>query len=149
MPLALVSPVLVGVVQLAVTRSLSFFPVADVVVPVRVDEPPEAIVNIVLELALVNDVVDLLSNSSHLAVLTELSQDVLVVFALSEGSGLVDGLLRVSHDILEFERSQLVPFLLSGLQSNSVRLLRSGITEWVGLGSLMTDALGRGMVSGG
>ena len=93
MPLALVSPVLVGVIQLAVTGTLTIDPIANVVVAVGVDEATETIVDVVFELALVNDVVDLFSNTCHFAVFAELSQDVLVVLALPEGSRLVNRLL--------------------------------------------------------
>lgn len=147
MPLALVSPVLVGVIQLSITGSLSIEPITNVVIAIRVDEATEAVVDIVSELALVNDVVNFLSNTSHLAVFSELSQNVLIVLALSKGSRLVNGLTRVPHDVFQFQRTELVPLLLSGLQGNTVRLLRASIAEWIRLRGLSAGAGRRRMVS--
>lgn len=67
--------------------------------------------------------VDLFSDTRNFTVTTKLADDVLVVLALAECHGLVDWLIGVGNDVLKLERAELVPLLLSGLQSDSVRLL--------------------------
>ena len=100
LPLALVhSSTLID--QLAVARPLPVQPVADVVVPVGVDEPAISIIDVVLELALVDDVVDLLAYAGHFPVDTQLPDDVLVVGGLSKLFPLVDGFLRIFDNIFK------------------------------------------------
>jgi len=60
-------------------------------------------VNIILELSLVNDLVDLLSNALNTAVLTNLTNDVLAVSALSELKILVKLISRIGNDVLNVE----------------------------------------------
>ena len=123
LPLALVhSSTLID--QLAVARPLPVKPVADVVVPVGVDEPAISIIDVVLELALVDDVVDLLAYAGHFPVGTQLSDDVLVVGGLSKLFPLVDGFLRIFDNIFKPQWTELIPFVLRCLQRYTVRVLR-------------------------
>ena len=66
--------------------------------------------------------VDLLAHSRNLTVGSELTDDVLVVLALPECHGLVDWLVGIGNDVLQLQWTELVPFLLSGLQSDAMRL---------------------------
>lgn len=79
--------------QLAISRPLPVEPIPYVVVAVRVYETTVAIVNIVLELALVDDMVNLLADTRDLALVVELADDVFVISTLAEFLLLVDGLL--------------------------------------------------------
>jgi hypothetical protein len=45
--------------------------------------------------------VDLFSDSRNLAISSELTNDILVVLALAESHGLVDGLVGVGDDVLK------------------------------------------------
>ena len=65
--------------ELSVARSLTIEPITYVVVSIGVNEPAEAIVNVVSELALVDDVVDLFADTGHFPIGSELSDDVLVI----------------------------------------------------------------------
>ena len=78
--------------QLAPARPLAVDPVAQVVVAIRVDVPTVAVIDVILELALVDDVVDLLANARHLTIGSELHDDVLVVLALAKGESLINWL---------------------------------------------------------
>jgi len=117
--------------ELTIARSLPIKPIAYVVVSVGVNEPTEAIVNVVSELSFVDDVVDLFADSSDLSVWTNLANDVLVVSALAELPVLVDCFLRVLHDVFKAQRTKLIPLLLCRLESNAVRILRPDIIEWI------------------
>lgn len=119
------------VYEFAVAGSLTIQPIANVVVTVGVDEPPEAVVNVVLELAFVNDVVYLFADACDLAVRAKLSNDVLVVAALAELPVLVDLFLRVFDDVLQTQRTKLIPLVLGSLERNSVGILRPHIVERV------------------
>jgi len=120
--------------EFAIAGSLTIQPVADVVVAVGVDEPAEAVVDVVLELAFVDDVIDLLADACDLAVRAKLSDDVLVVAALAELPVLVDLFLRVLHDVFQAQRTELVPLVLRSLQRNSVGILRPHIVERIVIG---------------
>lgn len=85
--------------ELSVAATLAINPVTDVVVTVRVDEPSEAVVHVIHELSFVDNVIDLLSNTSNLSVWSQLSLDILVVLTGSELKALVDWDLRVCHDV--------------------------------------------------
>ena len=115
--------------KFSIARSLTIQPIANVVVAVGVDEPTEAVVDVVLELAFVDDVIDFLADASDLAVRAKLSNYVLVVAALAELSVLVDLFLRVLHDVLQAQGTKLIPLVLGGLESNAVRILRPHIVE--------------------
>lgn len=128
LPLALVNSATL-VDQFSESRPFPVKPVTDVVVSIRVYESSKSIVDIVPELALVNDMVDFLSDSGNLAIRSELSDDVLVILALSECQGLVDSLLGVGNDVLQLQRSKLVPFVLSCFQSDTVRIVSVGHIE--------------------
>ena len=71
-PLALVDAALF-VDKLSISTSLSIDPLAYVVVTIRVDESSIAMVDVILELTLVDNVVDLFSNTGNLAVRSKLS----------------------------------------------------------------------------
>ena len=109
--------------ELAVARPLPIKPISDVVVAVRVNEPPETVVNIVSELTFVDDMVDFLADACDLSVRAELSNDVLVVAALTELSVLINLFLRVFHDVLQAKWSKFVPLVLGSLECNSVGIL--------------------------
>ena len=85
--------------EFAVAGSLTIQPIPDVVVAVGVDEPTEAVVDIVLELSFVDDMIDFLSDACDFAVRPELSNDVLVEVTLAELSMLINLFLRVFHDV--------------------------------------------------
>jgi len=117
--------------EFAVTRSLPVKPIPDVVVAVRVDEPPEAVVDIVPELSFVDDVVDFFADACDLAIRTELSNNVLVVAALPELSMLVNLFLRVFHDVLQAKWAEFIPLVLGSLECNSVGILRPNVIEGI------------------
>jgi hypothetical protein len=123
------------VYELAIAGSLTIQPIANVVVTVGVDEPAEAVVDIVPELPFVDDVVYFLADACDLAVRAKLSDDILVVAALPELSVLVDLFLRVLHDILKTQRTKLVPLVFRGLERNSVGILRPHIVERIVISS--------------
>jgi hypothetical protein len=106
--------------ELAPAGAFSIEPISYIVISVGVNEPSISIVDIVLELPLVDDVVDLFAHTGHLSVNTELSNDILVVVALSEGQGLIDWLSRVGYNFLQLEWAKLVPLVLGGLQSDAM-----------------------------
>jgi hypothetical protein len=87
--------------KFAPTGPLAINPVAEVEVSVRVNVPSIPMVDVVLELALVDDVIDLFSNTLHAAVRSDLTDDELVELALPELQRLVDWLIRVSDDVLK------------------------------------------------
>ena len=70
-PLALVDTALF-VDKLSISTSLSIDPLAYVVVTIGVDEPSIAMVDVILELTLVDDVVNLFTNTGNLAVRSKL-----------------------------------------------------------------------------
>ena len=76
--------------EFSISAPLSVQPVANVVIAVGVDKPTEPVVNVVHKLAFIDDVVDLLSHSSHFAALAQLSDDVLVELALTERKSLIN-----------------------------------------------------------
>lgn len=117
------------VYEFAIAGSLTIQPIANVVVTVGVDEPAEAVIDIVLELAFVDDVIDFLADACDLAVRAKLSDDILVVAALPELSVLVNLFLRVLHDILKTQRTKFVPLVFRGFERNSVGILRPHIVE--------------------
>lgn len=117
--------------ELSVARSLTIEPITYVVVSIGVNEPAEAIVNVVSELALVDDVVDLFADASDLSVWTNLANNVLVVSALAELPVLVDRFLRVLDDVFKAQRTKLIPLVLCRLECNAVRILRPDIVERV------------------
>ena len=76
-----------------------------------------------------------------------MSNDVLVVLALSESQGLINWFSRVSDDLIEFQGTQLVPFVFGGFQSDSmgicsdvVVILERGLRRSVDLAARGRDA---------
>ena len=68
-----------GFHELAPAAALTVYPLANVEIAVCIDVPPVAVVNVVLELALVDDVVDLLADTLNATISTKLTNDELVV----------------------------------------------------------------------
>jgi len=128
LPLALVNSATL-VYQFSESRSFSVKPVTDVVVTIGVYESSEAIVDVVPELALVDNMVDFLTHSGNFAISAELTDDILVVLALAECQSLVDSLLGVRYDIFQLQRSELIPFVLCCFQSYTVRIFGVGHIE--------------------
>lgn len=122
-PLAFVDPALF-VDKFSISTSLSVNPLAYVVVTIRVDESSIAMVDVVLELTLIDDVVDLFAYSSDLAVRSKLSQNVLVVLRLPERSSLVNVLVTVPHDVFESQWTKFIPLILGCLQCYAVAIIR-------------------------
>lgn len=89
MPLTLIDFALV-VDKLTVSTTLSVDPIADVEVAVRVDETSKSIIDVVYELALVDDVIDFFAHTSNFAIGAKLSFNVLVILAGSELQALID-----------------------------------------------------------
>ena len=56
------------VYELAIARSLAVEPIANIVVTIGVNEPTEATVNVIFELAFIDDVVDFLADACYLSV---------------------------------------------------------------------------------
>lgn len=73
--------------------------------------------------------IDFLSDACDFAVRPELSNDVLVEAALAELSVLVNLFLRVLHDVLQAQWTELVPLVLGSLERNSVGILRPHVVE--------------------
>ena len=122
LPLALVNSAIL-VYEFSVSRSFSVKPVTNVVVTIGVYKSSEAIVDVVPELALVNDLVNFLTHSGNFAISAELTDNILVVLALAECQSLVDRLLGVRYDIFQLQRSKLIPFVLYCFQSYTVRIM--------------------------
>ena len=94
-----------GVDQLSPAAPLAIDPLADIEVPVGVDVAAETVVDVVLELALVDDVVDLLADTLHSAVEANLPDDELVVARLTELQALVNRSVAVLDDLFELQRA--------------------------------------------
>ena len=100
-------------------------------------------INIILELALVDNLVDLLAHTLTMAVRTNLTDDIWAEFALAEFEILVNWLLRILNNIINVERSELVPFSLN-VSPDLFRLLfiikgvHHGQTRFNHLGTLPT-----------
>ena len=76
-------------------------------------------VDVVLELAFVDDVINLLTNTLDSTVKTNLTDDELIVLALAKLEALIDRLIGISNDVLQSERSKLTPLLLNRSQCNT------------------------------
>ena len=76
-------------------------------------------IDVILKLTFIDDVVDLLSYTLDAAIVTDLANNELVVFALAELEGLVNGLVGVSDDVLKSKRAKFTPFLLDSLESDT------------------------------
>ena len=76
-------------------------------------------INIILKLSLVNDMVDLLTDTLNSSVWTNLTNDKFVEPTLSKLKTLINGLVGVCHDVFKLQWSQLSPFLFHSLQSSS------------------------------
>ena len=89
--------------------ALAVDPAAQIVVSVLVDVSSVAVVEIVLELPLVDDVVYFFADAMHTAVRADLADDVFVEVTLAKLHVLIDRLIRVVNDLFEPKRTQLVP----------------------------------------
>jgi len=98
--------------KLSEARPFPVDPVPDVEVAVRVDVPTVPMIDVVLELAFVDYVVDLLAHALNATVLSDLADDELVELALSERKALVDRLSAVGDDVLQLKGAELSPLLL-------------------------------------
>lgn len=92
--------------EFAPACSLSVHPVSYIVVAVRVNVSAVTMVDIVLELTLVNDMVDLLTNSLNSTISADLTYDELVVLALAKLQGLINWFRAVLDDVLKPERAK-------------------------------------------
>jgi hypothetical protein len=104
LPLALVDLATL-VYEFAPALPLAVLPVSYVVVSVGVDIPAVTMVNIVFELALIYDMIDLLANSLHLSISTNLSDNKFAKLTLAKRHCLVNILCTVCHDVLKFQWS--------------------------------------------
>jgi len=109
--------------KLAPARSLSIRPHAYVVVSVGVDVPAIAVIDVILELALVDYVVNLFAYPLNSAIVANLADDVWVVLGLAELQGLVNSLTAVLDDILKFQRPELCPLVFDSSQGNTWHFL--------------------------
>ena len=80
-------------------------------------------VNIVLELALVDDVVDFFADTLDATIRSQLANNELVVLRLAELQRLIDLLRRVGNDLFQLERAELAPLLLDSARRCSRLLL--------------------------
>ena len=62
-------------------------------------------INIILELAFVNYVVDFLANTLNMTIFSDLSNDEFVKFGLTEFQILINWLSRVGDDLFKLERA--------------------------------------------
>ena len=76
-------------------------------------------VNIILKLTLVNDMVDFFAYTLNTTISTNLTYDILVVFALSELKCLVNWLGTIGNDVFKFQWTKMRPLLLHSLQCNT------------------------------
>lgn len=72
---------------------------------------------IVFELAFVDYMIDLLSNSLNATIWANLSDDELVVLALAELETLINWRAGVLDDFFKLKRSKITPFVLNCLES--------------------------------
>lgn len=113
--------------QLTPAWPLAVDPISYIVITIRVDVTSIPMVDIVFKLTFINDMVNFLTNTLNSTINTNLSNDILIVLALSKLQCLVDWLGTVSNDIFQFERTQVRPFGLYDTQSNT----RWNITIWL------------------
>lgn len=73
-------------------------------------------VNIVLKLAFVNDVIDFLAYSLNSTIASNLTNNIFIESTLAKCKTLINGLIWISYDIFQFQRSQFSPFLLDGFK---------------------------------
>mgnify|MGYP004531773273 CR=1 FL=1 len=76
-------------------------------------------INVVFELAFVDDMIDFFSNTLNSSIPANLSNDELIVLRLSEFQTLIYTLCTISNDIFKFKWSKLSPFFLNSSQCNS------------------------------
>lgn len=91
-------------------------------------------VNVVLELPLVDDVVDLLTDSLNPTVHANLTDYVFVESTLAKLQTLVDGLTGIADDILKLQWAQLSPLLLDGFKSGSrlvIVIASNVVRQWL------------------
>lgn len=105
--------------------SLAFpvFPIADIVVPIRIDEPAVSVVLVVLELTLVNYMVNFLAHALHSAVGSELALDILVVLTEVERQVFFQGLRAISLDIGQIHWTDFFPLFLHFRKSLAVAVI--------------------------
>ena len=108
--------------EFAPTGPFAIYPVTQIVITVGVNKSTVAMINIILELTFVDNLVNLLAHALNTTIWTNLTDDEFAVSALAELEILVNWLAGIGNDVLNIEWSELVPFLLDGLQSLS-RLL--------------------------
>jgi hypothetical protein len=76
-------------------------------------------IDVILKLTFIDDMIDLFSDTLDSSIVSNLTDNVLVIFALAELEALVDWLVGVSNDVFKAERAKLAPLLLHGLKSNT------------------------------
>ena len=76
-------------------------------------------VDIIFELPFIDDVIDLLSDTLDPPIISQLSNDELVEFALSKLHILVYGLLALLNDIFQSQRTKLHPFVFDDPQCDT------------------------------
>jgi len=79
-------------------------------------------IDIVLKLTLIDNMVDLLSNTLNATIDTNLTNNELIVLALAKLETLVDRLVRVGDDIFQSQWTKLTPLLFNSSESNSSRI---------------------------
>ena len=89
MPLALIH-LSTFVNKSAPSASFAIKPIAYVVVSIGVDESAVSIVDIISKLSFIDNMVDLFTDASHLAIWTQLPNDVLIVLTLAESQRLIN-----------------------------------------------------------
>ena len=73
-------------------------------------------IDVIFELALINYMVDFLTDALDSSIPANLPDDILVVFRLSKFEALIYRFGGIGYDIFQFERTKLCPLLLHSLQ---------------------------------
>jgi len=76
-------------------------------------------IDVILKLTFIDDMIDLFSDTLDSSIVSNLTDNVLVIFALAELEALVDWLVGVCDDVFKAERAKLAPLLLHSLESNT------------------------------
>ena len=76
-------------------------------------------IDIVLKLSFIDNMIDLLANTLNSAVITNLSNNVLVILTLAKGQTLIDWFTTIGNNILKLEWTKLSPFFLNSFKSDT------------------------------
>ena len=92
-------------------------------VSVCVDVPSITMINVVSELAFVNDIVDLFANTGNAAFGVHLTLNMRIISRSTKWQIAVDGNRTIGNDLLKVERAELIPFVLNSFECKSFGII--------------------------